>query len=249
MGLFNLFKKKEELFSLSYDQCKVDFHSHLLPGIDDGVKTFDESILIIENFVALGYKKIITTPHVMSDFYRNDSKTIIELKNQLNERLQEQNIDMVVDASAEYYYDDFFKNLYERDELLLIKDKYFLFELSYINEPQDIHSFVFEAHSKGLKPIMAHPERYPYWNGKIDVFKTLQEAGCLFQMNINSLVGHYHIDAQNMAELMIENQLIDFMCSDCHKIQHIEMMKKVKIKKHLKEVLESGMIKNHIFLD
>lgn len=250
MGLFDLFKKKQEpLFPLDLSLLKVDFHSHLLPGIDDGVDSFEESLAIIESFIELGYQKLIITPHVMADFYRNDSKTIVELTNQLISKVKEKQLNISIACSAEYYFDEHFQKLFDNDELLLFGQKHVLFELSYINEPGNIKDFIFKAKSKGLTPIMAHPERYPYWVGNTAYIQELREAGCLMQINTNSLVGHYSPDAKMMAESMIENGLVDFLCSDCHKMQHIELMKKVKLKKHLIEALSSGMIKNQIFID
>ncbi len=249
MGFFDLFKKKEIFESLDLSTLKVDFHSHLLPNLDDGVENFEQSISILKDFQDLGYKKVIITPHVMSDFYKNSMEDIQNQFIQLEELVKANSINIELDYSAEYYLDEHFYELYEKGEIRTFGNKYFLFELSYFNEPSGVQEFIFRAKNDGYTPIMAHPERYPYWTGNIELFQELKGSGCELQLNINSLSGHYGEGALKMAELLIENQLADYLCSDCHIPTHIHSMEKVKLKKHLNEMLlNTSMIKNHKFL-
>ena len=101
--MFNWFKKKQvKLNPIDFSNLKVDIHSHLIPGIDDGAKSVEDSLALIKELVKYGYKKIITTPHVMSDLYKNDSTTIISGLEKIRERLKEESIDIEFEAAAEY---------------------------------------------------------------------------------------------------------------------------------------------------
>ena len=117
---------------------KVDMHSHLLPGIDDGVKDFEESLNVIRGMYALGYRKFITTPHVMSDFYRNDPAEIRALCEELKHELQKNNIDVEVACAAEYYLDDHFEEQLKNNTLMYFGDKYVLVETSYRSEERRV---------------------------------------------------------------------------------------------------------------
>lgn len=251
MSLFNLFKKKPkyDYVDLDLTKLKVDFHSHLLPGLDDGVKSFKESIEIIDMFTKQGFEKLIITPHIMNDFYKNDIADIEVKVLELKEMLKQESINVVIDFSAEYYFDEHFLDLYEKRLIRTFGSNHFLFELSYFNEPKGVRDFVFRAKNDGYIPILAHPERYPYWSDNFDVFRDLKASGCEFQININSLAGQYSSGPKRMAEGFIEHGLIDYLASDCHKKEHFELSKRTKIKKHLSEMLLSSvMIKNEQFL-
>lgn len=251
MSLFNLFKKKpkHEYVSLDLSNLKVDFHSHLLPDIDDGVKSFDEAIAIIKDFKTLGFEKLIITPHIMNDFYKNDIEIIKSKTETLKDLIAEEEIDIQLDYSAEYYFDEHFLSLYDQGKIKTFGENYFLFELSYFNEPKGVREFVFKAKNEGFSPILAHPERYPYWSDNMEWYRELKSLGCLFQININSLAGIYSHGPKKMAENFIETGLIDFLASDCHKIEHLEVSKRTKIKKHLNEMLlNQNMLKNNTML-
>ena len=103
MGLLTkIFKKKEELPPFDISKLNVDIHSHLIPGIDDGAKSIEESIRLISNFVSLGYKKVITTPHIMSDYYKNNPEIILTGLEKLKEAIYNEGLDIEIDAAAEY---------------------------------------------------------------------------------------------------------------------------------------------------
>ena len=247
MSFFKLFKKKPKVdyVSLDLSHLKLDFHSHLLPGLDDGVTSFKESIDIIKVFVKSGYQKIITTPHIMNDFYKNDINVIGEKCEELRSLLKDNAIDIEIDYSAEYYFDEHFMDLYEKNEIRTFGNKHFLFELSYFNEPKGVRDFVFRAKNDGYTPILAHPERYPYWSDDYNIFRDLKASGCEFQININSLAGIYSEGPKRVAEGFIEHGLIDYLATDCHRIDHIKLSKRTKIKKHLYEMLlNNNMLKN-----
>lgn len=248
MGLFDFFKSKP-LTDVQVDlsQLAVDLHSHLIPGIDDGAKTIEDSIKLILELKALGFHKIITTPHIMSDYYRNNSESINSGLYALRAELKNRNIDIEIEAAAEYYYDEYFLELLKTDNLLTIHKEYLLFELSYLTKPSGIDDVIFQIQTKGLKPILAHPERYPYL--KMADYAKYKEAGCFFQMNILSLTGHYGEQAKNIAKQLIEFGYIDFIATDLHHMHHIQLIKKNALRNEkLLDLISFGSLKNRELL-
>lgn len=227
MGLFDFFKsssKSNEQVSVDFSNLGVDLHSHLIPGIDDGSKSLEDSIQLIRELKNLGFHKIITTPHIMSDYYRNTPDIILSGRDKVREELHRLNIDVPFDAAAEYYYDEYFVDILKSNKVIAINNEYLLFELSYLTKPTGVREIIFEIQLKGYKPLLAHPERYPFYS--LAEYMQLKEAGCLFQMNILSPTGHYGSNAMHNAELLIENQMIDFIATDLHHMQHIRLIRK-----------------------
>lgn len=203
----------------------TDIHSHLIPGIDDGVDSYEEALEIIGRFQEMGYRKLITTPHIMQDFYQNDRNSILGGLKILREKLAEAGMDMEVSAAAEYYLDEgLLKKLESPEELLLFGKNYLLFETSFINKPIYLNEFLFSAQSKGLIPVMAHPERYAFVHNEPDLLDKLTERGMLLQLNMNSLAGYYSREVQKMARHMIDEKKVHFLGSDCHSMKHFEAM-------------------------
>lgn len=248
MGLFDFFKSKPSTdVQVDLSQLAVDLHSHLIPGIDDGAKTIEDSIKLILELKALGFHKIITTPHIMSDYYRNNSESINSGLYALRAELKNRNIDIEIEAAAEYYYDEYFLELLKTDNLLTIHKEYLLFELSYLTKPSGIDEVIFQIQTKGLKPILAHPERYPYL--KMADYAKYKEAGCFFQMNILSLTGHYGEQAKNIAKQLIEFGYIDFIATDLHHMHHIQLIKKNALRNEkLLDLISFGSLKNRELL-
>lgn len=219
----------------------VDIHSHLIPGIDDGVKTMEESIEMIRALSALGFKKLITTPHIMSDYFRNTPEIILEGLQNVREEIKKQGIPIILDAAAEYYVDEHFLQKIREENILTFGKKYVLFEISYINPPDTLSSIIFELNIRGYIPVLAHPERYPFWYQKFEEFYKLREAGALFQLNTNSLVGYYGIAAKRIAERMLDENMIDFIGSDLHGKRHLDALQKVVAEKYMWKLAARGV--------
>lgn len=243
--MFKIFSRKN---SAPPKALKCDLHSHLLPGLDDGVESFEESIEIINGLKTLGYSKIITTPHVMHDFYNNSSEDILHKLEQLKQLLKEQNIDIEVEASAEYYLDEQLINIVAEKpiELLTFGDNYFLFETSFMTEPLYMKEFIFEAKSKGLNPILAHPERYVYLQEDLSKVEDLINRGVLMQLNINSLSGYYSKRIKKTAEKLIDAKQVHLIGSDCHNIRHFGVMKKSRQEKYYKKAVALPLINDSL---
>ena len=245
MPLFSSFfgKKKEDVYPELTDLSifKTDIHSHLIPGIDDGVQTMEESIEMIEGIVTLGFKKIVTTPHIMNDFYKNTPDIINSGLDKIRNEISKRNIDVVIEAAAEYYLDEGFLPKLNNKEILTINNKYLLFEISYINPPDNLLAIIFEIIVNGYTPVLAHPERYPFWYQKFEEFQKIREAGCLLQMNTNSLTGYYGGAAKFIAEKMINLGMIDFIGSDLHGQRHLEGLRRAVAEKHLWKLAAKGV--------
>jgi len=246
MALFgNLFSSSKANTPVDISFLRTDIHSHLIPGIDDGSKSLEESVAMITEFHRLGYRKIITSPHVMSDFYRNSSETILSGLEKVKTALKEANIEMEMEAVAEYYLDYDFESKLKNEELLTFGKNYLLFEISYMNPPDNLNAVLFEMQTRGYRPVLAHPERYNFWHTQFEKYEELYDKGVLLQMNINSLSGHYSIPTKKIAEKMIEKGMISFLGSDCHHLGHVELMKKVVYEKHLHKLVDSGKLLNN----
>ena len=224
----NLFHKKQpDLKDLDLSVFKTDIHSHLIPGIDDGAQNMDESIAMLAKFESLGYKKVVTTPHIMSDYFKNDSNTILDGLSRLNEVKDKLNLKIEVEAAAEYYYDEtLLERLNKNEKLLTFGDNYVLFEFSFHTEPPEPEKLFFELLTKGYKPVLAHFERYLFLKGNIDRVFKWREKGVNIQLNLNSLTGHYGPQIKEQARALIDAEQVDFVGTDCHRMDHLLLLEK-----------------------
>ncbi len=222
----------------SFSALGVDMHSHILPGIDDGSENMERSLELVQVMQSLGYRKLIMTPHIMSDFYKNTPEIIREKLALLKQAVAEAGIEMELDCAAEYYLDEgLLHKLEHGEELLTFGDNYLLFETSFLNEPLNLREAIFNMRSRGYKPVLAHPERYTYFYGKYDALVALRENGVLFQPNLNSLTGYYSPGAKEYAERLIDGGLVDFLGSDAHGLKHTNSLQKVFNSKYLSKAL------------
>jgi tyrosine-protein phosphatase YwqE len=198
----------------------TELHSHLIPGIDDGAQTLEQSIEIIAEFAKLGYRKIITTPHIMADFYKNGPYNILPGLQALRGALAEKNIAIEIEAAAEYMADDMLISKILAGEMLSFGSGYVLFEMAFDQESPHIKEIIFELQLAGYKPVLAHPERYGYYASQPHKFKELADAGVLMQININSIVGYYSPHMIKTVQWLAREKLIHFVGSDCHHMRH-----------------------------
>ncbi|MBA3828068.1 MAG: capsular biosynthesis protein [Taibaiella sp.] len=205
----------------------TDMHSHFVPAVDDGAQTIEDSIALVRAMMDMGFKSIITTPHIKFDHFPNTRETILTGLQALHAALKEQGIDLPVKAAAEYYIDDHFMQLLNSEPLLTIQGKEVLVELSFMFEPMNIYNVFFEIQTKGYRPILAHPERYLFFHGKKDVYHQLRDKGVMLQLNTIALTGYYGKGVKETAEYLLENKLYDYCGSDMHHLRHAEQLKKV----------------------
>ncbi|WP_373941194.1 histidinol phosphatase [Polaribacter sejongensis] len=221
------FKKKEIPLIDFFPDGFVDIHSHLLPGIDDGAKNIETSIALITKMRSYGIKSIITTPHVLGDLYQNSSDIIKDKLREVQAALQRKNItDLTINAAAEYMMDEQFSELLEKNDILTLKDNYVLVEMSYFSAPINLYEILFEIQVKGYKPVLAHPERYSFLHNDFNHYYKLKKAGCLFQLNLLSLTEQYGKGVQKISEKILKENLYDFVGTDTHHNNHLELLKK-----------------------
>jgi protein-tyrosine phosphatase len=242
--MFSFLRRGKE-YRFDYNLLHTDMHSHLIPGIDDGSPDLDTSVQLIKGLVDLGYKKLITTPHIMWDIYKNTKEDIESKYKSLQERIRKENINIVIDVAAEYFLDDHFKKLLvDKQPLLTIKDNLVLVEFSLANEPIDLKEVLFEMQLQGYQPVIAHPERYSYNERNKEFFADLKSSGYWFQLNILSLAGAYGKSSRVLAQHFIKNNYYELAGSDLHNRRHLEMLSEPSINTDLKRLLDSGNLKN-----
>ena len=241
--MLSWFRKKD--VSAPGVPLQTDVHSHLLAGIDDGVQTWEESEAIIRRFQQLGYTKLITTPHVMSDSYRNTTAGILSKLAALREHLRSKDIAITIEAAAEYYLDEMiFEMIQTGQPVLTFGDRYILFETNFLTEPFNLKEFIFLAQSKGFKPVLAHPERYLYLQDDMNKMEDLINRNVLFQLNISSITGHYSKNVQRMAYKLIDKGWVHFLGSDCHHEQHINLLAAAQKMKYYQKALSLPLLNN-----
>lgn len=245
--MFGLFKKKvEQVRRFDLSTLGVDMHSHILPGIDDGAQNVDDSIVLVQAMINLGIKKIIATPHIMVDYYRNTPEIINNAFLSLKNELQKQHIEIEINAAAEHLLDEGFEILLDEGTVMPMKDNYLLFEMSFIDAHPNLIPLVQKMKDKGYKPILAHPERYPYFT--IENCENLKSWGCDLQMNTISLTGYYGGKTKEMAESMVDHNLVDFISSDMHHVRHAAALERSLKTTYLEKLLFDYPLKNALLL-
>lgn len=243
--LADIFRKRETLLPpADLGVLRVDMHSHFIPGIDDGAATMDDSLALIRAMAAFGYQKVITTPHVMGDTYRNTPDIIRSGCDRVREALHKAGIAIEIDCAAEYYLDAEMMQLIKAKQLLTFGDNYVLFEMPFVGEPPMLAQAVFDMQLAGYKPVLAHPERYAFWHHDFEKYESMADKGVLLQLNINSLTGHYSPLVKKIALWLVEKGMITLLGSDCHHPGHIQLMEQARQLQPLHALLQSAKLKN-----
>jgi len=204
-----------------------DFHNHTLPGIDDGSDSIDTSRELFKGFTEIGINHIVATPHIISEFYPNTPNSIEEAyKKVIENNAGPDNLTF----AAEYMMDQYFLDILNKNEILTITDNKVLVEMSYFQAPINLNQILFKLQNNSKVPILAHPERYTYMHSKdLIKFQDLRKRGCLMQVNMLSLSNHYGKAIQKIAYQLIENGFIEYICSDVHKLTHLDKIKEIKV--------------------
>jgi protein-tyrosine phosphatase len=241
LAVFSFFSKKSRPKSFPFG---TDIHSHLIPGIDDGVKTNDEAAAVIRKLTDLGFTKFITTPHI-NHAYKNTPAIILNGLANLREFLASSGMQVEIAAAAEYYLDDNVLDALEQKQPLLTFGKdHLLFETNFLSEPLFMKDFIFKAITQGYRPLLAHPERYAYFTlAKAEEYRS---RGALLQVNLLSLSGFYSAPVQKMAEKLIDKGWVDFLGSDCHNMIHATELESVFSSRHFKKVLDLDLLNKRL---
>ena len=225
-------------------------HSHLLPGLDDGAETVEHSLDLLRALRELGFRKLIMTPHIMGDFYKNTPGSIRAALEQLRTAAAAAGLgDVELDCAAEYYLDEFLSHkLADGTEMLTFggDKRYLLFETSYMNEPLNLFETIFELKAQGYRPVLAHPERYTYLYGRFgEIEKLRQDHGVLMQVNLNSLAGYYSPAAKKVAEQLVDGGLVDFVGTDTHHLRHTDtLLRRTLSQPHMAKLRQLPLLNN-----
>jgi protein-tyrosine phosphatase len=237
-------KKKTDPVDLSW--LSADMHSHLLPGIDDGSQDMETSIELIKGFRALGYKRIITTPHILWEIYPNTRDIILTKEEKVKAAITNAGIDIQLRAAAEYFVDEHFvQQLKDKVPLLTVSKNMVLVEFSMIAAPVDWQEVVFEMQMQNYQPVLAHPERYTYLGRKTEMFDHLKDSGCWFQLNLLALTGYYGETVHELADYLLKKNYYDLAGTDLHHHKHLAQLQKIP-STALNRLRDSGLMKNHL---
>ena len=211
--------KRKGTFNEVWQDGFVDIHNHLLPGIDDGSKSIIETESMIIGMQELGITETISTPHTYPGLYQNDKKSITAAYNSLS-------TNFITGYSSEYFADAYLLELAKQNALIPLKDDYLLIEFSLLSAPVDaIMDMLFALKLKDYRLILAHPERYLYWEKDLSVFEQLKSFDLDFQLNVLSLLGYYGNPCKKMSDYLLENDFYDFLGTDFHSLEQIDFTK------------------------
>lgn len=251
--LSNLFKKKSTeakvkgIGKLAF--LEVDMHNHLLPGIDDGSQSVEQSLALIAGLQELGINKFICTPHIMEGIHPNTKATISAANQRLREELTGIGSKVETYAAAEHMIDDGITALIAKDNFCVMPGGYVLIEMSYLAESKALFQIILDIQNLGYKPILAHPERYNYFHYNFDMYKQIKNAGCLLQLNLLSISRYYGVEVKTAALTMIKSGMYDFVGTDLHHDKHLNALHDVVSKYPVRDLMKTCNILNPTLLD
>ncbi len=237
-----LFRKKQPIEAKL--PFTTDLHAHIVPGVDDGADEVTDSVEIVRALHKLGINRIIATPHRADETFENSVETIQPAFDQLVAALKSEEIDVHLDYSFEYRMDEGFAQLLKENKLRPLPKNFILVENSFIQALWNMDELLFELKLKGFSPILAHPERYAYYHNKKDIYDKLHQSGCLFQVNILSLAGHYGKAVQETAHWLLKKGYIDFLGTDIHHINHAAAIERYLQSKDYQKIKDQLTLRN-----
>ena len=203
---------------------KIDIHSHILPGIDDGARTLEESVQLVSEMAGWGFERITCTPHITKKF-RNTQESIMEKFDLLSNAVSSKGLDIELRMSAEYRLNpETWPEILSQGQLMPIEDQYILMEFP-INDPTEMGDLIpmeefRKVLSLGLTPVLPHPERYFYLDH--DDLLRYVDAGVKIQSNYGSLAGVYGSEVRDRAQSLIDEGIVSFLASDMHNMLYIK---------------------------
>lgn len=220
MSILSIFGKKRAPQQLPF---VTDIHCHIVPGVDDGSPDAATSVQLVKRMQQWGIKRIIATPHVTESTFENTPDILDPALAELRTALADSGVEIDVDRSSENRVDDYTIDLLQRGLIKLMPNNYILVESSFIQEPWQLDQFLYETKIKGMRPILAHPERYHYFHDT-HRYDDLHRTGTLFQVNVLSLAGAYGKTEKKVAERLVARGLVDFLGTDLHTLRHADII-------------------------
>ncbi len=249
MGIFDFFGKRDKKLKEKVDLSLLhtDVHSHLIPGIDDGSPDMATSLAMLRELERLGYKKIITTPHIKAEIYETDVNDLEAMCDKLRSAAKAEGIGLEIEVGAEHLLDEGIRQRLKDNLFKTFCGKHLLIELPFLEAPMGFKDYLFELQLAGYKLILAHPERYLYWSKDFDKFIELHDQGILFQVNIASFSGYYGEPSLRLAKKFADNDMIELLGTDVHGQKHIEAIERALTNPTLDELIHSEYIINKEF--
>lgn len=196
----------------------IDVHSHIVFGVDDGSKSIEQSIEMLQEANSLGFEKVIVTPHYIEEYYEMDKEEIAARIEILKEELEKVDCNIEIIQGNEIYITNNINELLENEQAVALNNKkYVLFELPLNAEAMNLNEVVYQILEKGRIPILAHPERYPFVQKDPNVLLDLIENGVLIQSNYGSIIGQYGKQVKNTVKKMLEHNMVHLLGSDVHR--------------------------------
>ena len=209
----------------------TDWHCHILPGVDDGFKTMESSLAVLEKYEKAGIKAVYLTPHVMEDM----PNTTDDLKAVFEELRKSYTGPIVLNLASENMIDFLFEQRLEAKDFLPLPGRRLLVETSYYNPPANFYTILRKIKSAGYFPVLAHPERYMYMTEQ--EYHAVHDMGVFFQLNLPSLTGFYGPVVKLRAEALLLDGMYDYVGTDLHNIRNFERMKETSVSRKILEKL------------
>ncbi len=244
---FSFLKRNRTVEGLTrFSPFTVDIHAHVLPGLDNGPDTIDQSILLLQEMAAGGVRKVIATPHIMGDYYRNTAEEIRQALQRTRAELQRRGIAVELEAAAEYYLDmSLISNLENNQPLLAIANTYLLIETNIVGMPAFLGEAIQLAQRRNLVLVLAHPERYHYLQQNFDLVRGLHRQGVLFQINLGSWTSS-HPGTRLLAERLVSEGLVSFVGSNVHNVREWSQAHDAVRSKIFAKSVEKGLLNQHL---
>jgi tyrosine-protein phosphatase YwqE len=208
--MLSFFTKRNKVTDIAW--LGTDMHSHILPDIDDGSPDVTTSIRFVRSLQELGFDQLIATPHIFKELYPNTPETIEGAKALLQAEMTKQNITLKYMIDQDFSMDE---------PLCTLDNKHLLIEMSYLTESPGISQTIFDIEIKGLRPILAHPERYTFYFKDRSRLKRFKEKGCLLQLNLLSVLGYYGKEVKQLADSLLKEKMYDLAGTDLHHDKHL----------------------------
>lgn len=213
----------------------IDFHSHILPNIDDGSRSIEETFNLIKEAEEVGFEAIVSTSHYLEGYYETDTPEREVWLGAIYNNLKSKNTKIKLHIGNEIYLSENIIKLLEEGKASTINNTcYVLFELPMNSEPLNLYNLVYQLIQNKLVPVLAHPERYSYMQKEPELIYDLIRKGVLMQCNYGSIIGQYGPNAQIIVKKLLENNMVHFLGSDVHRENTVyplipEMLKQIEI--------------------
>lgn len=241
--MFNIFKSKKKDTKLFYH---TDVHCHILPGVDHGSQSLEDSLNMIRAELEMGINRIILTSHVTAETFENTPETLNAAFETLQEAVKSEGLEVELFVSAEYRIDEYWNKEYKLGNQIPMPGKFILLENSFQQEMLELDDLLFDLQTNGYKPILAHPERYSYYAVRRTRLEQLHSKNVKFQVNLLSLAGYFGPGAKELANWLIKNNMCDMLGSDMHNMSHAKTISDFLASKEWRKIEETlkGRIMN-----